>query len=54
MSIAQSTAEFTARYPNNMEIIEAAHLAWRQLSGASIVTKAVWEIRTKGLLGALA
>ena len=54
MSIAQSTAEFTARYPNNMEIIEAAHLAWHQLSGASTVTKAVWEIRTKRLLGALA
>ena len=35
MSIAQSTAEVTVLYPNNMDIIEAAVRAWEQLSGAS-------------------
>jgi hypothetical protein len=53
MSISQCTAELTVLYPNNMEIIEAACRAWKQLSGASLVTKAVWEIRTQKLLGAI-
>jgi hypothetical protein len=46
-------AELTVLYPNSMEIIEAACRAWKQLSGASLVTKAVWEIRTRKLLGAI-
>lgn len=53
MSISQCTAELTVMYPNNMEIIEAACRAWKQLSGASLITKAVWEIRTRKLLGAI-
>jgi hypothetical protein len=53
MSIAQCTAELTVLYPNNMEIIEAACRAWKQLSRASLVTTAVWEIRTQTLLGAI-
>jgi hypothetical protein len=53
MSIAQCTAELTVLYPNNMDIIEAACSAWKQLSGASLITKAVWEIRTQKLLGAI-
>jgi hypothetical protein len=53
MSISQGTAELSVLYPNNMDIIEAACRAWKQLSGASLITKAVWEIRTQKLLGAL-
>jgi hypothetical protein len=53
MSISQCTAELTVLYPNNMEIIEAAWRAWKHLSGASLITKAVWEIRTQKLLGAV-
>jgi hypothetical protein len=53
LSISQCTAEITVLYPNNMELIEAACRAWKQLSGASLVTKAVWEIRTQKLLGAI-
>jgi hypothetical protein len=53
MSIAQCTAELTVLYPNNIELIEAACRAWGQLSGASLITKAVWEIRTQKLLGAI-
>ena len=54
MSIAQCTAELSVLFPNNIEIIEAACRAWKQLAGASLFTKAVWEIRTQKLLGALA
>ena len=53
MSISQCTAELTVLYPNNMGIVEAACLAWKQLSGASLITKAIWEIRTRRLLGAI-
>lgn len=53
MSISQCTAEITVLYPNNMELIEAVCRAWKQLSGASLITKAVWEIRTQKLLGAI-
>ncbi len=53
MSIAQCTAELTVLYPNNMEIVEAASRAWKHLTGASLITKAVWEIRTRKLLGAI-
>jgi len=53
MSIAQCTAELTTIYPLNMDIVEAASRAWGQLSIASFLTKAIWEIRTRKLLGAL-
>lgn len=53
MSISQCTAELTVLYPNNIEIIEAACRPWKQLSGASLITKAVWEIRAQKLLGAI-
>jgi hypothetical protein len=53
MSIAQCTAELSVLYPNSMEIVEAASRAWQQLSGASLISKAVWKVRTQKLLGAL-
>jgi hypothetical protein len=52
-SIAQATAELTPSYPNRMELPSAAINAWNQLSEASFWTKAVWEIRTRNLLGAI-
>ncbi|MBI3208787.1 MAG: hypothetical protein HYZ37_07785 [Candidatus Solibacter usitatus] len=53
LSISQSAAELTVRYPNDVELRCAAMNAWAQLSEASLLTKAVWEIRTKKLLGAI-
>jgi hypothetical protein len=53
MSISQCAAELTVLYPNNIEIVEGACRAWKQLSGASLISKAVWEIRAQKLLGAL-
>jgi hypothetical protein len=52
-SIAQATAELTLSYPNSMELPSAAINAWNQLSEASFWTKAIWEIRTRILLGAV-
>jgi hypothetical protein len=53
VSIAQATAELTLLYPDCTELPSAAINAWNQLSEASLWTKAVWEIRTRSLLGAV-
>src|ERR1019366_8568043 len=53
MGIAQSTAELISIYPGDLEILEAAHKAWTQLAVAHLLTKAVWEIRTRKLLGVI-
>jgi hypothetical protein len=53
LSIAQSTAELTRMYPNDMELPTAALNAWNSLSQASLLTKAIWEIRTRSLLGVI-
>jgi hypothetical protein len=52
-SIAQAAAELTASYPKSTDLPGAAIIAWDQLSVASFWTKAVWEIRTRNLLGAI-
>ncbi len=52
-SIAQSAAELSMLYPNEIEVIEVVTRAWGELSVASLITKAVWEIRTRKLLGAI-
>jgi hypothetical protein len=52
-SIAQATAELKVRYPNNMDVVDAAYGAWNELSVASLLTKAIWEIRTTALLGVI-
>ena len=51
MSIAQSAAELTTLYPNNMELASAVTRAWNELCGAHMLVNAVWNIRTKGLFG---
>jgi hypothetical protein len=53
-SIAQCTSELTALYPKDMDIVEIATKAWGFLSVGSLITKAMWEIRTRKLLGAIA
>jgi hypothetical protein len=53
-SIAQCTAELTVLYPMDIEVVQIATKAWNDLSRASLLTKAIWEIRTRKLLGALA
>jgi hypothetical protein len=54
MSIAQCTAELTTLYPNDMDLFDASIKAWTDLAVGSLLTKAVWEIRTRRLLRVLA
>lgn len=51
MSIAQSAAELTTLYPNDMELASAVTRAWNELNNAHLLANAVWNIRTKGLFG---
>ena len=51
MSIAQSAAELTTLYPNDMELTSAVMHAWKELRDAHILANTVWNIRTKGLFG---
>lgn len=51
LSIAQATAELTLRYPGEVDLSVAASDAWDQLRQVSFVPKAVWELRTRALLG---
>src|SRR5438128_2996623 len=51
LSIAQSAAELTTLYPNDMELASAVTRAWNELHNAHILANAVWNIRTKGLFG---
>jgi hypothetical protein len=52
-SIVQSTTELTALYPGDMDLVSAAIEAWKRLCEASLLTKAVWEMRTRRLLGVI-
>ncbi len=52
-SIAQSAAELTLLYPGDIDLAVAAANAWQQLIEASFLTKGIWEIRTRALLGAI-
>jgi hypothetical protein len=54
MSIAQSAAELTALYPNDVELASAVTRAWNELSGAHLLANAIWSIRTKRLFGIVA
>ncbi len=53
ISIAQSTAELTALYPKNVDLIAATITAWKEMSDAGLLGRTVWALRTKSLLGIL-
>ena len=53
ISVAQAAAELTALYPLHIELQSATTRAWNELHGAHFLVNAVWDIRTKHLLGAL-
>jgi hypothetical protein len=53
-SIAQGVAELTRLYPQDMDLPAIATEAWEQFGERSLWTKAIWEIRTCKLLGAIA
>ena len=51
ISIIQSAAEVLDRWPRDLDLLASVTDAWRTLSEDSLLGMAVWEIRTKHLLG---
>lgn len=53
ISIVQAAAELTALYPANVELFAAVIKAWEEMSQGHLLGRAIWNIRTKNLLGVL-
>ena len=53
LCIVQAVAELWTLYPSDMEIVAGVTDAWNDLLGATFVVNAVWNIRTKALLGVI-
>lgn len=53
LSIIQSAAEITALYPADVELLAGVTKAWEEMSRDSLLGKAIWNIRTKKLLGVI-
>jgi hypothetical protein len=51
LSIAQAAAELMVLYPNNMDLVAAVADAWHDLIESTFFVNAVWNLRTKELLG---
>jgi hypothetical protein len=53
LSMIQSAAEITALYPTDVELLAGVTKAWEETSRDSLLGKAIWNIRTKKLLGVI-
>jgi hypothetical protein len=53
LSIVQSVAELKALYPNDMELVSSTTNAWIDMIDSQFTVNAVWNLRTKDLLGAI-
>jgi hypothetical protein len=53
LSIAQAAAELVPLYPNDVELRAAVTDGWKHLAQGVLLGVAIWEVRTKALLGAL-
>lgn len=53
LSIAQTVAELMVLYPSDMELVAAVSDAWHDLNGSTFFVNAVWNLRTKELLGVI-
>jgi len=51
LSIAQATAEIIPFYPDDVELRAAATHLWNEMSETNLLGKALWNVRTKALLG---
>ncbi len=51
ISLVQSTAELAVLYPADVELSAAVVKAWEEMSTGHLLGKAIWNIRTKQLLG---
>ena len=53
LSIAQAAAESIPCYPDDVELRAAAMHLWNEMSETNLIGKAMWNIRTKALLGVI-
>ena len=53
LSIVQSAAEMVVIYPGDIELRRAVTDAWSVLAERTIIGRAVWEFRSKKLLGVI-
>ena len=53
LGMIQSAAELTALYPGDVELMAGVTKAWEEMSRDSLLGKAIWNIRTKKLLGVI-
>jgi hypothetical protein len=53
LSIVQSAAEMVVIYPGDIELRRAVTDAWSVLAEKTIMGRAVWEFRSKKLLGVI-
>lgn len=51
LSIVQAVAELTLLYPGDVELCAAAIDAWQEFSDGILLSRLIWNIRTKRLLG---
>jgi hypothetical protein len=53
ISVVQSCCEIFGVFPDDIELARAVTEAWAPISKSCLVGQAIWEVRTKKLLGAL-
>ena len=53
LSILQSAAEIITLYPRAVDLKAGVTVAWQGLSEHTLLGKAIWNLRTRGLLGVL-
>jgi hypothetical protein len=53
LSIVQSATEMVVIYPGDIELRRAVTDAWSVLAERTIIGRAVWEFRSKKLLGVI-
>ena len=53
ISVAQAAAELTTLCPLHLDLQSAVTRSWNELHGAHFLVNAVWDIRTRALVGAL-
>jgi hypothetical protein len=53
MSIIQCAAELTEKYPADVNLVAGVVEAWKSFSEDTLLGKAIWEIRTRRLLGVI-
>lgn len=53
ISLVQGAAELTTLYPADVNLMAAVVKAWDEMSNGHLLGKAIWNIRTKKLLGIL-